>query len=177
MCCKLQQSGSLYSHQRATRGAAVIHDDADFARNAISVCPCIVRHLSDDRRGAGGSYNQSGRDCISLLLLSSPLSFLALFMILLVTVQGIGFRTHVHFYIFYNGDEVTSQFVSVCNVRKSVSMLFLLSHSLFNPFSLFLLFIFYPHLNSHWNNKNRLIYVAVWSQIYFASVLKRRLAL
>lgn len=61
-------------------------------------------------------------------------------MILLVTVQRIGFRTHVHFYIFYNGDEVTSQFVSVCKVRKSVSMLFLLSHILFTPFSLFLFF-------------------------------------
>ena len=126
----------------AIRVAAVIHDEADFARNAISVCPCIVRHLSDDRRGAAGSYNRSGRDCNSLLLLSSPLSFLALFMILLVTARRIGFRTHVHFYIFYKGDEVTSQFVSVCKVRKSVSMLFLLSHSLFTPFSLFF-FVFY----------------------------------
>lgn len=143
MCCSLKASSSFCSHERAVRGAAVIHDEADLARNAISVCPCIVRHLSDDRRGAGGSHNRSGRDCISLLLLSSPL-FLTLFMILLVTVQGIGFRTHVHFYIFYNGDEVTSQFVSVCNVRKSVSTLFLHPHSLFNPFYLFCLLCFIP---------------------------------
>lgn len=142
MCSHPQQSGSLCSHQRAIRGAAVIHDEADFVRNAISVCPCIVRHLSDDRRGVAGSYNRSGRDCISLLLLSSPLSFLALFMILLVTVRRIGFRTRVHFYIFYNGDEVTSQFVSVCKVRKSVSMLFLLSRSLFTPFSRFFVFFY-----------------------------------
>lgn len=85
-------------------GAAVTDDEAELARNAISVCSCIVRHLSDDRRGAGGSYNRSGRDCISLLLLSPPppLSLsLTLFMILLVTVQGIGFRTLRSFLYFF----------------------------------------------------------------------------
>lgn len=121
--------------------AAVIHDEADFARNAICVCPRIVRHLSDDWRGAAGSYNRSGRDCISLLLLSSPLSFLALFMILLATVRRIGFRTDVHFYVFYNGDEVTSQFVSVCKVRSQWACYFC-SLIAFSPHFLFF-FVFY----------------------------------
>lgn len=77
VCCVLKQgSFAVWPPEGHHRGVALLCDEADSVRNAISVCPCIVRHLSDDRRSAERRYNWPGRDCITLILFSAPLFFL-----------------------------------------------------------------------------------------------------
>lgn len=98
----------------------------------------VICQMTEEKQE--GAITGLSRDCISLLLLSSPPSLFAPIYDSAHNFTGYRLQNSRYFLYFFitKGDEVTSQFVSVCNVRKSVSMLFPRPHRLFNPFSLFL---------------------------------------